>query len=145
MPTEPPRPSAASHDTQQFGGCFVEKKRKIHLLPVNDHGVRRSLISVATTFLLTAPTRERKKSKMEELLWRLIAKQPAESLLCEALGLNICPEEWLREFWLGFLERRRTKRSGCPNPGWFQPELGSWLPLVCFEVHSQSEQQYSHT
>lgn len=54
-------------------GCFCRKMR-IHLLPVNDHRVRWSLVSVATTFLLTAPTGEGKKTKFKEPLGQLRAK-----------------------------------------------------------------------
>lgn len=66
---------------------------RICFLPVNDHGVRRSLISVAATFLLTAPTRKRKKNKIKELLGQSIAKQPAKSLVCKPSGLNVCLEK----------------------------------------------------
>jgi len=42
---------------------------RIRFLPVNDHRVRRSLISVATTFLLAAPTRERESKPNLKNYW----------------------------------------------------------------------------
>ena len=58
---QPERQAAAANQARQrlwLGLRFCFEKRKTSSLPVNDYRVRGCLVSIATTFLVTAPAVE---------------------------------------------------------------------------------------